>query len=118
VIPWAGVFDAYTEMDDSRSVGDILLETTADLQEELKKAGNNDITTLIGFENHSGHTYLSEEGKPLGKVIKGKGTMERIGLRAPTIKMLSALFYMALCWPKILTLLICCWPNPYPLRKR
>ncbi|MFY9140611.1 MAG: hypothetical protein WAO30_07630, partial [Thermacetogeniaceae bacterium] len=73
VIAGAGVFDACTEMDSSRSVGDILLEGTADLQDELKKAGNIDITTLIGFENHSGRTYLGEQGKPLGRVIKGKG---------------------------------------------
>ncbi|HHY40038.1 MAG TPA: glutamine amidotransferase [Syntrophaceticus sp.] len=73
VMVGAGVFDAYTEMDSSRSVGDILLEATADLQEELKKAGNMDITTLIGFENHSGRTYLGEQGKALGRVIKGKG---------------------------------------------
>lgn len=79
VIPGAGVFDAYTEMDANRSVGDILLETTADLQDELKKAGNNDITTLIGFENHAGRTFLGEEGKPLGRVIKGEGNNGKDG---------------------------------------
>ncbi len=79
VIPGAGVFDAYTEAGSDRSVGDILLEATADLQDELKKAGNIDITTLIGFENHSGRTYLGEQGKALGRVIKGKGNNGKDG---------------------------------------
>ena len=86
VIAGAGVFDAYTEMGSNRAVGDILLEATADLQEELKKAGNKDITTLIGFENHSGRTYLGEQGKPLGRVIKGEGNNSRDGTEGACYK--------------------------------
>ena len=29
--------------------------------------------TLVGFENHSGKTYLGKEVKPLGKVVVGNG---------------------------------------------
>ncbi len=30
-------------------------------------------STLVGFENHSGRTFLGSDAKPLGKVIQGKG---------------------------------------------
>jgi CobQ-like glutamine amidotransferase family enzyme len=30
-------------------------------------------STVVGFENHSGHTYLGEGMRPLGKVLKGFG---------------------------------------------
>lgn len=33
----------------------------------------DDITTLVGFENHSGQTFLGEKARPLGKVIIGAG---------------------------------------------
>jgi CobQ-like glutamine amidotransferase family enzyme len=34
---------------------------------------DSDLGKLVGFENHSGKTFLKEGGKPLGKVIKGFG---------------------------------------------
>lgn len=73
-IPGAGVFDAYTEAGDSRLVGDILLDTAVEVQDEMKKTGGDiPFSNIIGFENHSGRTFLGEQVKPLGKVIKGKG---------------------------------------------
>jgi len=56
-----GVFDAWTVHKGARSprcIGDIAIRW-------------ND-STLVGFENHGGRTYLGT-AKPLGKVLKGKG---------------------------------------------
>jgi len=30
-------------------------------------------STLVGFENHSGRTFLGPNARPLGKVLTGKG---------------------------------------------
>ena len=32
-----------------------------------------DPPTLVGFENHSGRTFLGEKARPLGRVRKGRG---------------------------------------------
>lgn len=54
------LFPTYTVASFDRMIGNIVIksETFGD---------------LVGFENHSGKTYLKEEAKPLGKVIKGFG---------------------------------------------
>lgn len=57
-----GLLDAYTVAGNNRFIGNVTIET--------------DFTTpntLVGFENHSGLTYLQGETKPLGKVLIGKG---------------------------------------------
>jgi len=59
-IPGLGVLDVTTRAGKVRFVGNLLAET-------------DDGKTLIGFENHSGYTYLGPEAKPLGRVIAGHG---------------------------------------------
>ncbi|MBI2601240.1 glutamine amidotransferase [Candidatus Daviesbacteria bacterium] len=54
-----GLFQAYTEAGSNRMIGNIVVESM--------------FGKLVGFENHSGKTYLKPEAKPLGKVIKGFG---------------------------------------------
>ena len=54
-----GLFPAYTIAGDKRMIGNIII--------------NSQFGKLVGFENHSGKTYLKKEGQPLGKVIKGFG---------------------------------------------
>jgi CobQ-like glutamine amidotransferase family enzyme len=76
VLPGAGVFDLYTETGTDRLVGDVLLELAADLQEEMKEKSivqRTPLTTLVGFENHAGRSFLGTEAVPLGRVIKGQG---------------------------------------------
>ena len=56
-----GIFDAWTihkGADIPRCIGDIAIEWNG--------------STLVGFENHGGRTYLGT-AKPLGKVLKGHG---------------------------------------------
>jgi CobQ-like glutamine amidotransferase family enzyme len=59
-IPGLGVMDVTTRAGKVRFVGNLLAET-------------DDGKTLIGFENHSGYTYLGPLAKPLGRVIAGHG---------------------------------------------
>lgn len=54
------ILDLYTEGGNTRFIGNTVI-----LNEELNQ-------TYVGFENHSGRTYIGDL-KPLGKVIKGYG---------------------------------------------
>lgn len=62
-LPGLGFFDVWTEPGKNRAIGDVVTETTLALTP----------STLVGFENHSGRTYLGEGAIPLGKVIRGQG---------------------------------------------
>lgn len=65
LIDGLSIFDLYTEspgINSSRLIGNLLIESDV---------FNN--TKLIGFENHTGRTYLGEKVKPFAKVIKGFG---------------------------------------------
>jgi len=55
-----GILDIYTEQKNPRLIGNIILES--------------DIinTTVVGFENHGGRTYINNH-TPLGKVVYGNG---------------------------------------------
>jgi lipid II isoglutaminyl synthase (glutamine-hydrolysing) len=64
-----GLFDAYTESGDKRMVGNLSLVIDANLQ----KGGVWEPHTLVGFENHSGKTYLGPNVRPLGAVLVGHG---------------------------------------------
>jgi len=59
-----GILDVYTEAGDKRFIGNILVRS---------KLEGYDGTTLVGFENHSGRTYLGRYARPLGEVINGYG---------------------------------------------
>lgn len=61
VIPGLDILDVYTENPQigNRLIGNIAVEAMG--------------TTLVGFENHGGRTYLGEKVKPFGKVIVGFG---------------------------------------------
>lgn len=54
-----GLFPAYTVASHDRMIGNIVVDS--------------DFGKLVGFENHSGKTYLKKGAGALGKVIKGFG---------------------------------------------
>ena len=56
------LLDAYTLAGNERFIGNVTVEC------ELVEP-----TTLVGFENHCGLTYIQGDTKPLAKVIVGKG---------------------------------------------
>jgi len=78
ILPGIGVFDAWTESGPKRLVGNIIVDcrkTSSDWVLKSRSTSETLHTTLVGFENHSGRTYLGPTGKPLGTVIKGLGNV-------------------------------------------
>ena len=95
VIKGIGLFDAYTIGSDNRMIQNLLVEIDPELQVEINNvylsthmslrgasrrsnlithqdrhaplAMTRGIRNLVGFENHSGKTYLGRDVKPLGK---------------------------------------------------
>jgi CobQ-like glutamine amidotransferase family enzyme len=62
-LPGAGLFDVRSVPGPRRHIGNVLVETRLDGQHR----------TLVGFENHSGRTYLGAGLKPLGRTVVGAG---------------------------------------------
>lgn len=60
VMNFTGALDFYTVGGEKRLIGNYAFKT----DEKIR---------IIGFENHSGRTYLGDEIKPLGRIIKGHG---------------------------------------------
>ncbi|HLQ04968.1 MAG TPA: glutamine amidotransferase, partial [Verrucomicrobiae bacterium] len=58
-IPGLGVLDVRTKAGKQRFVGNLVAETPEGV--------------LVGFENHSGRTYLGSKAVPLGAVLVGHG---------------------------------------------
>ena len=55
----SGALEFYTEAGERRMIGNIVFDSP--------------FGKIVGFENHSGKTYLSNDIKPLGRVISGYG---------------------------------------------
>src|ERR687884_1228457 len=62
-LPGAGLFDIRSVPGPRRHIGNVLIETDLDDQRR----------TLVGFENHSGRTYLGRGVQPLGRAVVGAG---------------------------------------------
>ncbi len=60
IIEGIGLLDIETHAGPERLIGNIVTEST-------------EFGQIIGYENHSGQTFLGENVLPLGKVIKGAG---------------------------------------------
>ena len=71
-----GVFDAWTLAGDKRCIGNVVV--TSDLGGKYK--------TVVGFENHSGKTYLGESCSPLGRVTVGYGNNAEDGTEGAVYK--------------------------------
>jgi CobQ-like glutamine amidotransferase family enzyme len=63
-LPGLGLVDLYTVPGAKRNIGNIVIETDG--------LGLTP-PSLVGFENHSGKTYLGAGLRPLGRVVKGAG---------------------------------------------
>lgn len=59
--------DAYTKAGSRRMIGNVVVK---------RPCGS----TLVGFENHSGKTFLGKDMAPLGKVVTGNGNNGEDGL--------------------------------------
>lgn len=73
-IPGLGIFPAYTVASNTRMIGNIIIRLTANsIRLTANSQKPNAESLLVGFENHSGKTYLKEGAIPLGKVKRGFG---------------------------------------------
>lgn len=78
-LPGISLLDAYTIAGNKRFIGNVTIELDDSLDIKRNSAGTNDqyyfdsCKTLVGFENHSGLTYLGKDTTPLGKIIVGNG---------------------------------------------
>lgn len=77
-IPGLGILDAWTVAGDKRLIGNVAVElkhrnpgSRTDQGEKKKKPAA--LNTLVGFENHSGKTYLGKDLLPLGRTLAGHG---------------------------------------------
>lgn len=59
------IIDAYTVAGKTRFIGNVTIELDQSLNVTPK--------TLVGFENHSGLTYLGNDINPIGKIVVGNG---------------------------------------------
>lgn len=69
-IPGIGLLNVWTEAGPTRLVGDVVAEGAWDGAGQAK---------LVGYENHSGRTYLGSGVRPLARVICGRGNNGRDG---------------------------------------
>jgi CobQ-like glutamine amidotransferase family enzyme len=60
-LPGVGIMDVHTVGGTRRLIGNIVIDWTRGTER------------LVGFENHSGRTYLGSGAEPLGRVVKGFG---------------------------------------------
>lgn len=78
-----GVLDLYTEsfgLHKPRCIGNTVAEINPDLAADAVFAAVNHIgTTLVGFENHGGRTYLGEGLLPLATIKTGHGNNSEDG---------------------------------------
>jgi CobQ-like glutamine amidotransferase family enzyme len=70
-LPGLGLLDLHTEAGSTRCIGDVVLETDPSL--------GLTPSTLVGFENHSGRTFLGRRARPLGRVLSGHGNNDQDG---------------------------------------
>lgn len=65
-IPGIGLLDLHTVGGQQRLIGNVVIQRP-------------DGTTLVGFENHSGQTFLGEGVSPLGQALTGHGNNGQTG---------------------------------------
>ncbi len=77
-IPGLGILDLWTIAGSKRLIGNVVVELDYTTKEdEQRTLPSTQPSTLIGFENHSGQTYLGSGLVPLGKVLVGYGNNGR-----------------------------------------
>lgn len=70
-IQGAGILDLETHAPNEKVHDRCIGNTIISLNKEL--SSSMPLDTLVGFENHSGQTFLGENVNPLGKVLAGNG---------------------------------------------
>lgn len=76
MIHFTGILDLWTEGSSDRLIGNAVIESNL----------FGESRTLVGFENHSGKTYLGPGVRPLGRVVRGYGNNGKDGLEGVVFK--------------------------------
>lgn len=71
-LPGIGIFDIETEAGDERFIGNVIAES--------------EWGQLIGFENHSGLTWLGSGVEPMARIVHGRGNNGRDGTEGARYK--------------------------------
>lgn len=78
-LPGISVFDAHTEGGSRRCIGNLVAElgeiASGWARSEGRAGEAAALRTLVGFENHSGLTYLHGDTAPLAQVVVGMGNL-------------------------------------------
>jgi lipid II isoglutaminyl synthase (glutamine-hydrolysing) len=90
-LPGLGVLDAVTEGGTTRFIGHVALK--CDL-------GSGSEHQIVGFENHSGRTYLGGGAKPLGQVLGGAGNNGQDGTEGARYREVYATYLHGPVLPK------------------
>lgn len=85
---FTGALDLYTVGSEQRMIGNYMFS--------CEEAGCN----IVGFENHSGKTYLGSGVKPLGKVLEGYGNNGEDGTEGTRYKNVFASYSHGCLLPK------------------
>lgn len=85
---FTGALDLYTVGSEQRMIGNYMFS--------CEEAGCN----IVGFENHSGKTYLGSGVKPLGKVLEGYGNNGEDGTEGARYKNVFASYSHGCLLPK------------------
>lgn len=73
-IPGLGIIDVRTVAGTQRLIGNVAVELNPGVMESGKQEKKQAfLSTLVGFENHSGKSYLGKGVSPLGRVLSGHG---------------------------------------------
>jgi CobQ-like glutamine amidotransferase family enzyme len=81
------LIDAYTVAGNKRMIGNVVIRRP-------------DGTSLVGFENHSGKTYLGKEVQGLGKVITGGGNNGEDGIEGAQYRTIFGTYLHGSLLPK------------------
>ena len=78
-LEYLGAIDLWTIGGKERMIGNIVFES-----EHISDNGSP--LKIVGFENHSGRTYLGDSVRPLGKVLSGNGNNGTDGFEGAVYK--------------------------------
>jgi len=73
-IPGLGFLDLWTEAGSKRLIGNVVVKLESELREKQgAQLLTRNLETLVGFENHSGKTFLGKGLQTIGQVLYGNG---------------------------------------------